>query len=86
VAYDLAEYCAALPTSAVYNTHLKPHVSLYKPDDFMSRKLRGKPTAAPAPMRYALPGERPPSMRPPGARDDVIDRLDAYAARPKRIN
>jgi hypothetical protein len=85
VAHDLAEYCAALPTAAVYNVHLKPHVPFYTPDQFMSRRLRGRMTTSPAsPMRYARPGERPPSTRPPGTRDDAIDRLDVYAARLKR--
>ena len=34
---------------------------------------------APAPaMRWARPGERPPSRFGPGQRDDVIERFDAY--------
>jgi hypothetical protein len=32
-------------------------------------------------VRYALPGERPPSRRPPGTNDDVIERFDRYAQR-----
>jgi hypothetical protein len=37
------------------------------------------PPAPPAGVRYALPGERPPSTRPPGTNDDVIERFDLYA-------
>jgi hypothetical protein len=37
--------------------------------------------APPAGVRYALPGERPPSTRPPGSNDDVIERFDLYAQR-----
>jgi len=40
--------------------------------------------AAPGPVagvRYALPGERPPSMRPPGTNDNVIERFDLFAKR-----
>jgi hypothetical protein len=31
-------------------------------------------------MRWAKPGERPPSKYAPGQSDDVIDRFDAYRA------
>jgi len=40
--------------------------------------------AAPA-MRIALPGERPPSTRPIGAPDDIIERFDMFVKR-KRIS
>jgi hypothetical protein len=42
--------------------------------------------AAPGPrpgVRYALPGECPPSTRPPGTNDNVIERFDLYAQRHK---
>jgi len=37
-----------------------------------------------APMRVAQPGERPPSSRPPGTNDDVIERFDIYANQQRR--
>jgi hypothetical protein len=36
--------------------------------------------APPSGMRWALPGERPPSKYAPGTRDDVIERFDNYSA------
>jgi len=33
------------------------------------------------PVREAPPGARPPSSRPAGARDNIIERIDAYNAR-----
>jgi len=42
--------------------------------------------AAPGPrpgVRYALPGECPPSNRPAGTNDDVMQRFDLYAQRHK---
>jgi hypothetical protein len=33
------------------------------------------------PMRFALPGERPPSSRPAGMSDGVIEGLDKLASR-----
>lgn len=36
------------------------------------------------PMRIARPGERPPSARPPGINDNIIERFDAYAKQQHR--
>jgi hypothetical protein len=75
--------------SAIYNVHRKPDVRVFTPDKFMFQHLARTSGAAaePAPpMRYARPGERPPSTRPPGTRDDLIERFDAYAARLRRTN
>jgi hypothetical protein len=86
-ALDFAEYYAALPASAIYNVNRKPHTSALMPQDVMwqQKARKGNSMApAPAPMRYAYPGERPPSARPPGTPDDLIDRFDIYARRLKR--
>jgi hypothetical protein len=66
----------------------KAETRFITPDKLMLRHLArtAEATLEPTtqPMRYALPGERPPSTRPPGARDDIIDRFDAYTHRMKR--
>ena len=81
-AQDLAEYCAALTASAIYNVHRKANASFLLPDQLMLRqRTRTGVAGATVPMRYAHPGERPPSTRPPGANDDVIDRFDKFAFR-----
>jgi len=54
------------------------------PAEAPPRPRRGRPAIllAPVPktgMRYALPGERPPSKFAPGESDGVIERYDAYA-------
>lgn len=82
-AEDSREYCGALAAWAVFNTNRKKGAGMMPVTDFMLRlKSRGK--AAPGDagggegMRYALPGERPPSRYAPGTKDNVIERFDAY--------
>ncbi len=87
-AQDFAEYCAALTASAIYNVNRKPSAAVLIPDELMLRQRSRighyKSAGASGPMRVALPGERPPSSRPPGIKDDVIDRLDRFATRMKQ--
>jgi hypothetical protein len=87
---DLAEYCAALTASAIYNVNRKATTPPMSPEAVMwLRKSRTSgPIPSTTPMRFARPGERPPSARPPGAPDDIFERMDKLADRMKqqRIN
>ena len=47
-------------------------------DENGSAPAGGHRAPAQTPMRIAKPGERPPSRRPPGVPDQVIERFDAY--------
>ncbi len=82
---DQEEYCAALVATSIYNVYRSKHSPFLTPDTVMWRKksrdllaadITGKPV-----MRYAQPGERPPSSRPSGTNDTVIDAFDKMAAR-----
>jgi hypothetical protein len=93
LAEDFQEYCAALTATAVYNVHRHKDAPFMQPDRLMlrrrARRMLGQPPAVQVPglpqgMRYALPGERPPSSRAPGVNDDVIERFDRYAHRRTR--
>jgi hypothetical protein len=86
LAEGFQEYCAALPTWMTYSANRGKNSPCYQPGYFMFLyRSRHKSGASPnAPMRYALPGERPPSLLPPGAKDQVIERFDLYAAHLRR--
>lgn len=76
-AQEFSEYCAALIASATYNVNRSKQTKFITPDVLMVRsqhRRQSQPQTVEAP-RYALPGERPPSMRP---RYSVIDRFDSY--------
>jgi len=86
-AQDFAEYCAALTASAIYNVNRNARAAVLLPDQLMLRqrsRAGQKAAGGSGPMRVAHPGERPPSSRPPGMNDDVIDRLDRFASRMKQ--
>ena len=83
---EYEEYLAALVTSATYNVNRKKDSQAILPDALMFRSRSRRPEraalpVAPPTVRLARPGERPPSMRPPGMPDNVIERFDAFAAR-----
>jgi hypothetical protein len=72
------EYLACLPTAAVYNVNRGRSQRFIQPRDLMSPRHH-RSAAAPSPaMRYARPGERPPSRLVPGESDGVIERFDAW--------
>jgi hypothetical protein len=55
------------------------------------RPQAGQPAVLVAPTpatgaRFAMPGERPPSMYSPGQQDTIIDRLDAWAVASGRVS
>jgi hypothetical protein len=92
-AWEFQEYCAALPTWMVYLSNRGKNGQPHSWEHFMFRhrareRRRGLPAtptqAAQPPMRYARPGERPPSSRPAGTNDNVIERFDAWASKRKR--
>jgi len=77
----------ALSPWATFNVNRKPGSPFLPVTEFMihrrARAPAARTAAAPEPvMRYAKPGERPPSRFPRGG-DDVIERFDAYARRRK---
>jgi hypothetical protein len=82
-AQEFTEYCAALVASATYNVNRSKQSKFITPDVLMVRsqhRRRNNPPAATAAPRYALPGERPPSMRPG---QSAIDRFDQYVTQTK---
>lgn len=94
------EYCSALPTWLTYSIHRNKQAPVHGVEYFMFQyrarqqvknsqtlDMPGTPTGLPGPapgVRYALPGECPPSRRPPGTNDDVMERFDLYMARQKK--
>ena len=71
----------------VYNVNRKKGAKFEQPSTFMMRKKakegtshkhRVSSTTPQAGARYALPGERFPSRRAPGQKDQVIQRFDSY--------
>jgi len=90
------EYCGALAAWATFNVNrargrpfipvtdlLQTRSRLALVPGSSSRRDRPAQAPAPPPMRFARPGERPPSRFPRGGPDNVIERFDAYAARRK---
>lgn len=90
-AEEFQEYCGALAAWAVFNTARGKGQPFRQVTDFMLQRVaRGalaapahppdaRPAAPPPPvMRYARPGERPPSRFAKGS-DNVIEKFDAWA-------
>lgn len=89
------EYCAALPAWVTYSINRTPKSPAHPVEFFMFQyrsrqqvkagQLLPPGTAGPTEgVRYARPGERPPSTRPHGANDDVIERFDMFTKRFKK--
>ena len=90
----MLDYWAALTPYSLFNIHRKPDSPGIEISQFLIRRQSmhavpveqpyGTPAVILAPVppggkRFALPGERPPSMYGPNNPDTLIDRLDAWA-------
>lgn len=79
---EFLEYLAALSPWAVFQVNRGKGTRARPPADYMyisQQRRRGAPAPTDQPaVRMPRPGERPPSRRPAGQRDDTIDRFDAY--------
>jgi hypothetical protein len=86
---EFLEYCGALSPWATFNVNRGKGMPFRQVEEFQLRQrarlMLARPAAgaAPAPqqMRFARPGERPPSRFAPGNHPDLISRLDASASR-----